>query len=67
MGMLSGDLLTNQVGKYFREVRVRVWWGEESKHAEEWGNEVILTGHIADTKGGFDNLPPESTDPAGGT
>ncbi|MCO4747862.1 MAG: prepilin-type N-terminal cleavage/methylation domain-containing protein [Proteobacteria bacterium] len=59
LGMLSGDLITNQVGKYFREVRVRVWWGEDSKHAEEYGNEVILTGHIADTQGSFSSIPPE--------
>lgn len=65
MGMLSGDLLTQQIGRYFREVRVRVWWGEDSKQAEEFGNEVVLIGHISDPRGGFSNVNP-NLDPAGG-
>ena len=64
MGMVSGELLTQQIGRYFREVRVRVWWGEDSKQAEELGHEVILTGHVSDPRGSFANLPPE---PPGGT
>jgi prepilin-type N-terminal cleavage/methylation domain-containing protein len=66
MGMLSGDLLTQQIGRYFREVRVRVWWGEDSKQAEEFGNEVVLIGHISDPRGGFSNINP-NLDPAGAT
>ncbi|TNE85441.1 MAG: prepilin-type N-terminal cleavage/methylation domain-containing protein [Deltaproteobacteria bacterium] len=58
MGMLSGDLLTQQIGRYFREVRVRVWWGDSSKEAEELGNEVVLIGHISDPRGGFSNINP---------
>lgn len=60
MGMLGGDMITQQIGKYFREVRIRVYWGEDSKEAEELGNEVVLIGHISDPRGGFSNLNPNA-------
>ncbi len=53
---VSNDMIGEMLGRYIREVRVRVWWGEDSDRAEELGDEVILTQHITDPTGGFVNL-----------
>ena len=49
--LMSGDAITQMLGPYIREVRVRVWWGEDSDEAEELGNEVVLTGHVVNPTG----------------
>lgn len=41
------EMIVDALDPYLREVRVRVWWGEDSDEAEENGNEVILTTHVA--------------------
>lgn len=48
LGMLGigPDIIGQFLGPYIREVRVRVWWGEDSEKAEEEGNEVILVTHL---------------------
>jgi prepilin-type N-terminal cleavage/methylation domain-containing protein len=53
LGMLGigGDMITQFLAPYVREVRVRVWWGEDSKEAEESGNEVILVTHVINPGG----------------
>lgn len=48
---LSSELLTEQISKYIREVRVRVWWGKDSDDAEKAGREVILTTHVINPNG----------------
>ncbi len=50
LGFGSGDL-TEILGPFVREVRVRVWWGGSLEEAEEAGNEVILTTHVFDPSG----------------
>jgi prepilin-type N-terminal cleavage/methylation domain-containing protein len=53
LGMLGigGDMITQFLAPYVREVRVRVWWGEDSEEAEESGNEVILVTHVINPGG----------------
>lgn len=41
------EMITDALDPYLREVRVRVWWGEDSEEAEELGNEVVITTHVA--------------------
>jgi prepilin-type N-terminal cleavage/methylation domain-containing protein len=48
---LSGDMLTDMLGKYVREVRVRVWWGTDSKKAEENKDEVVVVTHAINPTG----------------
>jgi len=47
----SNEMISDMLGNYVREVRVRVWWGEDSKQAEEEGNEVVLVSHVANPTG----------------
>lgn len=56
LDMLGGlgigpDMITQFLAPYTREVRVRVWWGEDSKEAEEDGFEVILVTHVINPQG----------------
>lgn len=53
LGMLGigGDMISQFLGPYVREVRVRVWWGEDSKEAEEDGREVVLVTHVINPQG----------------
>jgi len=53
---ISNDMISEMLGRYIREIRVRVWWGEDSDRAEERGDEVIITSHITDPRGSFLNL-----------
>jgi hypothetical protein len=48
---IGGGQITEMIGPYIREVRVRVWWGEDSERAEEIGNEVIITTHVINPTG----------------
>jgi prepilin-type N-terminal cleavage/methylation domain-containing protein len=50
-GLVSSDMLTMMISPYIREVRVRVWWGEDSDEAEEDGTEVVLVGHVINPSG----------------
>ncbi len=43
---ISPEMVTDALDPFLREVRVRVWWGESSDEAEEFGDEVILTSHV---------------------
>ncbi len=51
-GFLSGDMIAQQLNPFIREVKVRVWWGDDSEDAKEEGNEVVLTTHLSNP-GGF--------------
>jgi prepilin-type N-terminal cleavage/methylation domain-containing protein len=53
LGMLGigPDMIAQFLGPYIREVRVRVWWGEDSEQAEEDGTEVVLTTHVINPTG----------------
>jgi prepilin-type N-terminal cleavage/methylation domain-containing protein len=48
---MSGEALTEMLAPYFREVRVRVWWGDSADESEEDGKEVVLTGHVINPTG----------------
>ncbi|MFT4625043.1 MAG: prepilin-type N-terminal cleavage/methylation domain-containing protein [Myxococcota bacterium] len=49
--LMSGDAITQMLGPYIREVRVRVWWGDDSDDAEDRGDEVFITGHVVNPTG----------------
>jgi hypothetical protein len=44
-------MIAEFLGPYVREVRVRVWWGEDSESSEEDGSEVVLTTHVINPGG----------------
>ena len=48
---MSGEALTEMLAPYFREVRVRVWWGDSPDESEESGQQVVLTGHVINPTG----------------
>ncbi|MCA9566256.1 MAG: prepilin-type N-terminal cleavage/methylation domain-containing protein [Myxococcales bacterium] len=54
--LLSPEMLSQMLGPYIREVRVRVWWGKNSDEAEEYGSEVILVSHVINPSGDLVNL-----------
>lgn len=43
---ISEDTLIQMLQPFLREVRVRVWWGDDLEEAEEIGNEVVITTHV---------------------
>ena len=45
------EQITDMLGPYIREVRVRVWWGDDSDKAEEDGTEVVITTHVINPTG----------------
>jgi prepilin-type N-terminal cleavage/methylation domain-containing protein len=49
------EQLTEMIGPFIRELRVRVWWGDDSERAEEEGWEVVITTHAINPTG---MLPP---------
>lgn len=48
---IGGGQITEMIGPYIREVRVRVWWGDDSERAEELGNEIYVTTHVINPSG----------------
>lgn len=48
---LGPEQMSEMLGNYVREVRVRVWWGEDSKKAEELGDEVVVVSHAINPTG----------------
>lgn len=59
----GGDQLSDQLGQFVRRVRVRVWWGEDDKDAEERGQEVVLTTHIISPEGAFLQMGGDPNNP----
>ncbi len=57
--LLSPEALSQLLGPYIREVRVRVWWGESSEEAEEYGYEVVLVSHVINPSGKLATLGNE--------
>ena len=53
---VSDDMITDMLGRYIREIRVRVWWGDDSSTAAERKDEVIITGHAIDPAGSYVNI-----------
>lgn len=48
---MSPDMISDMLTPYIREVRVRVWWGEDSEVAEKRGDEVIVVTHVVNPTG----------------
>lgn len=48
---ISSEMITEMLTPYIREVRVRVWWGEDSDTAEERGDEVVVVTHLVNPSG----------------
>lgn len=57
--LLSPEMISQMLGPYIREVRVRVWWGENSDEAEEYGSEVILVSQVINPSGELANVGNE--------
>ena len=49
--LMSPEMISEMLTPYIREVRVRVWWGKDSKTAEEQGDEVIVVTHMVNPTG----------------
>lgn len=45
------EQISDMLGPFMREVRVRVWWGESSKEAEKEGFEVVVVSHVINQAG----------------
>jgi prepilin-type N-terminal cleavage/methylation domain-containing protein len=59
--LMSPGMISEMLGPYIREVRVRVWWGEDSREAEEFGTEVILVTHVINPDGQISQIGQEVT------
>lgn len=58
--LLSPEMLSQMLSPYIREVRVRIYWGGDSREAEENGTEIILTTHVINPSGELVNLGNEA-------
>lgn len=56
---MNSQMITEMLAPYIREVRVRVWWGEDSKKAADSGNEVVLVTHAVNPTGVVQQLQGE--------
>jgi hypothetical protein len=54
------DMITDMLGDYIREVRVIVWWGEESPDDEDMLDKIELTSHVINPTGMI--TPDEATE-----
>lgn len=54
--LLSPDMISTMLGPYIRELKVRVWWGEDSDKAEEDGTEIIIATHVINPSGSIANI-----------
>lgn len=48
---ISADFVAEMLQPFIREVKVRVWWGEDSEKAEENGDDVVITTHLINPNG----------------
>lgn len=48
---ISEDTIADMLNPFLREVKVRVWWGEDLEEAEEIGNQVVITTHLINPHG----------------
>ena len=70
---ISPDMISDLLGNYIRQVRVRVWWGPDSKSAAENGDEIVIVTHVINptgavtATGGNPNQDPSASDSTGST
>lgn len=63
-GFLAPDALTEQLGKYMRQVNVVVWWGgDDMEVAEEQGHAIRVTAHAINPNGAVRELANEEAQP----
>lgn len=55
--LMSPGAISEYLGPFIREVRVRVWWGRDSESAEEDGTEVVLVTHVINPSGQLAQAP----------
>lgn len=48
---LSSEMITEMLAPFIREVRVRVYWGEDSEEAAERGDEIVIVTHAVNPTG----------------
>lgn len=48
---ISPEFLQNMIEPFIREVRIRVYWGDDQDEAEEDGREVVLTSYVINPQG----------------
>ena len=51
---ISGDMITETLSDYIREVRVRIWWGDDPDDESQM---VELTSHVVNPTGVMANMP----------
>ena len=51
---ISGDMITETLSDYIREVRVRIWWGDDP---DDQSQMVELTSHVVNPTGVMGNMP----------
>lgn len=49
--LMSPEMITEMLAPFIREVRVRVWWGDDSDEAEENGSEIVIVTHAVNPTG----------------
>ena len=51
-GMLGGDMMSDMLGKYIRQIEVVVWWGDENEEdSVKAGDAITLSGHVINPNG----------------
>jgi hypothetical protein len=50
---ITDDLITETLGKFVREVRVRVYWGKDVEASEKSGKIAEIVTHVISPKGAF--------------
>jgi prepilin-type N-terminal cleavage/methylation domain-containing protein len=57
---ISNEMITETLGKYIREVRVHVWWGEDLEESERLGDEIWLVSHSINPTGAVREMSTEN-------
>ena len=53
---ITDDLITETLGQFIREVRVRVYWAVDVETSEKRGKIVEIVTHVISPKGAFSLL-----------
>lgn len=64
---ITDDLITETLGKFIREVRVRVYWAVDVETSEKRGKIVEIVTHVISPKGAFQSFGGSEGGAAGAT
>ena len=53
---ITDDLITETLGQFIREVRVRVYWGDDVEDSEKTGRIAEIVTHVISPKGAFQSF-----------